>query len=205
MRPVLFIFHRSACITFLIAGRSKSGNHAYIASVVALLTRAASIRRVWRVLTDGLHRKNPSNQCFPTPAVEPPARRIRFANIRICIYVGAKPRTSWIQIHSASRFSWIGDSFCWDIYTMVFNCRLARQSCKVAKGMPKSRTARRSGGFKISCISNLTVVRLELIEKRDVEKGGDISGGCSTWGGVRHVGVGTYGRLPGGGYRGLHW
>jgi len=45
--------------------------------------------------------------------------------------------------------------------------------------------------FKISCISNLTVVRLELIEKRDVEKGGDISNGCSTWGGVRHVGVGT--------------
>src|SRR6266566_5335540 len=46
--------------------------------------------------------------------------------------------------------------------------------------------------FKISCISNLTSVRLELIEKRDVEKGSVISGGCSTWGGVRHVGVGTY-------------
>ena len=46
--------------------------------------------------------------------------------------------------------------------------------------------------FKISCISNLTVVRLELIEKHDVEKGGDISSGCSTWGGVRHVEVGTY-------------
>ncbi len=45
--------------------------------------------------------------------------------------------------------------------------------------------------LKISCVSNLTAVRLELIEKRDVEKGGDISGGCSTWGGVRHVGVGT--------------
>src|SRR6266566_3345375 len=51
--------------------------------------------------------------------------------------------------------------------------------------------------FKISCISNLTVVRLELIEKRDVEKGGDISNGCSTWGGVRHVGVGTYGQIVG--------
>src|SRR6266699_762316 len=36
------------------------------------------------------------------------------------------------------------------------------------------------------------VVGVELIEKRDVEKGGDISNGCSTWGGVRHVGVGTY-------------
>ncbi len=112
MSPVSSIFHRSACITFLIAGKSKNGNHAYIASVVAPLTRAASIRRVWRVLTDGLRRKNPSNQCFPTSAVEPSARRIRLVNIRICVCVGARPRTSWIRIHSASRLSWIGDSFC---------------------------------------------------------------------------------------------
>ncbi len=81
IKPVSSIFHRSAYITFLIAGRSKSGNHVYIASVVAPLIRAASIRRVWRVLTDGLHRKNPFNQYFPTPAIEPPARRIRLVNV----------------------------------------------------------------------------------------------------------------------------
>ena len=94
IRPVSSIFHRSACITFLIAGRSKSGNYICIALVIAPLIRTASIRRVWKVLTDGLHRKNPFNQCFPTPVVEPPARRIRLANIRIYIYVDVKPRTS---------------------------------------------------------------------------------------------------------------
>ena len=145
IKPVSSIFYRSACMTFLIAGRSKSGNHTWITSVVTPLIQTASIQRVWRVLIDRLHRKNPSNQCFPIPAVEPPARRIRFANIRICIYIGAKPRTSWIRIHSASRLSWIGDSFCWDICAVVFDCRPARRSCKVAKDMPKSRAARRSG------------------------------------------------------------
>src|SRR6266566_2992034 len=153
MRPVSSIFHRSACITFLIAGRSRSGNHAYIASVVAPLTRAASIRRVWRVLTDGLHRKNPSNQCFPTSAVEPPARRIRFANVRICTCVGARLRTSWIRIHSTNRLSWIGDSFYWDICAMVFDCRPTRRSCKVAKDMPKSCAARRNGVPELTALN----------------------------------------------------
>ena len=46
MRPISSIFHRSACITFLMAGRSKSGNYAYIALVLTPLTRTASIRRV---------------------------------------------------------------------------------------------------------------------------------------------------------------
>ncbi len=105
IRPVSFIFHRSAYITFLMAGRSRSGNHVCIALVVALLIQAASIRRVWRVLTDGLRRKNPSNQCFPIPAVEPPARRIRLTNIRICAYVGPRLRASCIRIHSANRLS----------------------------------------------------------------------------------------------------
>ena len=38
IRPISSIFYRSACMTFLIAGRSKSGNHAWITLVVALLT-----------------------------------------------------------------------------------------------------------------------------------------------------------------------
>ena len=46
IKPVSSIFHRSAYITFLMAGRSKSGNYAYIALVVAPLIRVASIRRV---------------------------------------------------------------------------------------------------------------------------------------------------------------
>jgi len=70
MRPVLSIFHRSAYIIFLIAGKSKSGNYVCIASIVAPLIRTASIQRVWRVLTDGLRRKKPSSQCFPTPVAE---------------------------------------------------------------------------------------------------------------------------------------
>ena len=32
IRPVSFIFHRSVYMTFLITGRSKNGNHAWIAS-----------------------------------------------------------------------------------------------------------------------------------------------------------------------------
>ncbi len=105
IRPVSFIFHRSAYITFLMAGKSKSGNHTWITSIVAPLTRTASIQRVWRVLTCGLRRKNPSNQCFPTPAVEPPPRKIRLTNVRICAYVGPRPRASCTQIYSASRLS----------------------------------------------------------------------------------------------------
>ncbi len=112
MRPILSIFHRSACITFLMAGKSKSGNHTYIASIVTLLIRTASIQQIWRVLTNRLRCKNPSNQCFPTPAVEPPARRIRLTNIRICVYVSTRLKTSWIRIHSINRLSWIGNSFC---------------------------------------------------------------------------------------------
>ena len=127
MRPVSSIFHRSACITFLIAGRSKNGNHACIALIVTPLTRAASIRRVWRVLTRGLRRKKPSSQCFPTPVAEPPARRIRLANVRICTCVGARPRVSWIQIYSASRFSCTGDNFCWNVCAVVFVCRPANR------------------------------------------------------------------------------
>ena len=38
IRPVSSIFHRSAYITFLMAGRSRNGNHTWIASVVAPLT-----------------------------------------------------------------------------------------------------------------------------------------------------------------------
>ncbi len=45
--------------------------------------------------------------------------------------------------------------------------------------------------FEISYVSNLTAVRLELIEKRDVEKGGDILVRCARRGGARDVGVGT--------------
>src|SRR6266566_4296367 len=37
IKPVSSIFHRSAYITFLITGKSKSGNHTCIASVIALL------------------------------------------------------------------------------------------------------------------------------------------------------------------------
>ncbi len=37
IRSVLSIFHRSAYMTFLIAGRSRNGNHVWITSVVALL------------------------------------------------------------------------------------------------------------------------------------------------------------------------
>ncbi len=96
IRPVSSIFHRSTYMTFLIAGRLKNGNHAYIASVVAPLTWAASIRRVWKVITRGLQRKKLSNQCFPMPVAEPSVRRIRLENIRICACVGAKPRISWI-------------------------------------------------------------------------------------------------------------
>jgi hypothetical protein len=44
IRPVSSIFHRSAYMTFLMVGRSRSENQACITSVVALLTRAASIR-----------------------------------------------------------------------------------------------------------------------------------------------------------------
>ena len=105
IRPVSSIFHRSACITFLMAGKSKSGNYACIASVVAPLTRTASIRRVWKVLTYRLHRKNLSNQCFLIPAVEPPAKRIRFTNIRIYACIGPKLRASCTRIHSANRLS----------------------------------------------------------------------------------------------------
>ena len=105
IRPVSSIFYRSACMTFLIAGRSKSGNYTWIISIVASLIQTASIRRVWRVLIYGLCRKNPSNQCFPTPAVEPPAKRIRLANVRICTYVGPRPRASYTRIHSANRLS----------------------------------------------------------------------------------------------------
>ena len=105
IRSVLSIFHRSAYITFLIAGKSKSGNHTYIASIIAPLIRTASIQRVWKILTDGLRRKNPSNQCFLTPAVELSARRIRLANARIYAYIGPRPRTSCIQIHSANQLS----------------------------------------------------------------------------------------------------
>jgi hypothetical protein len=96
IRPVSSIFYRSADMTFLIAGRSRSGNHAWIASIVAPLIRTASIRRVWRILTHGLRRKKPSSQCFPTPVAEPPARRIRLANVRIYACVGARPRASYI-------------------------------------------------------------------------------------------------------------
>ncbi len=105
IRPVLFIFYRSVYITFLMAGRSRSGNYTCIALVIVLLIQTASIRRVWKVLTDGLYRKNPSNQCFPISTVEPSARRIRFANIRIYAYIGLRPRASYIRIHSASRLS----------------------------------------------------------------------------------------------------
>src|SRR6266566_2200077 len=37
IRPVSSIFHRSVYITFIIAGKSRSGNYVCIASVVALL------------------------------------------------------------------------------------------------------------------------------------------------------------------------
>ena len=46
IKPVSSIFYRSAYITFLITGKSKRGNHTYIALIVAPLTQAASIRRV---------------------------------------------------------------------------------------------------------------------------------------------------------------
>ena len=46
IRLVSSIFHRSGCIIFLIAGRSKSGNYIWIILVVVSLIRAASIRRV---------------------------------------------------------------------------------------------------------------------------------------------------------------
>ena len=81
IKPVSSIFYRSAYITFLITGKSKNGNHAYITSMVAPLIRTASIRRVWKVLTRGLQRKKLSNQCFLTPVAEPPARKIRLTNI----------------------------------------------------------------------------------------------------------------------------
>ncbi len=135
IKPVSSIFYRSACITFLIAGRSRNGNHTWITSMMAPLTQAISIQRVWRVLTDGLYRKNPFNQCFPTPAVEPPAKRIRLANVRICACVGPRPRASCTRIHSASRLSWIGDSFYSDAYALVLDCRPARRYRKMVSGM----------------------------------------------------------------------
>jgi len=145
IRPVSSIFHRSVCMTFLMAGRSRSGNYVWITLVEAPLTRAASIRRVWRILTYGLRCKNLSSQCFPTSAVEPLARRIRLANIWICACVGARPRASWIRIYSVSRLSCTGDNFCWSVYVLVFDCWPARRSCKMVKGMPKSRAVRWSG------------------------------------------------------------
>ncbi len=46
IRPVSSIFHRSAYITFSIAGKLKSGNQAYIASTIAPLIRTVSMRWV---------------------------------------------------------------------------------------------------------------------------------------------------------------
>ena len=77
IRPVLSIFYWSVYITFLIIGRLRSGNYAWIISMVVLLIRAASIRRVWRVLMCGLRRKNSFNQCFLISVAEPPVRKIR--------------------------------------------------------------------------------------------------------------------------------
>ncbi len=135
IRLILSIFHRSAYMIFLMAGRSRSGNHTWIASVVAPLIRAASIQRVWRVLTCVLRRKNPSNQCFPTLIDEPPVKRIRLANVRICVCVGTRLKMFWIRIHSASRLSYIGDSFCWNVYAVVFGCRPANRWFNVVRGM----------------------------------------------------------------------
>ncbi len=90
IRPISFRFYRSAYIIFLMAGRSKSGNYVYITSVVTLLIRAVSIRRVWRVLTYRLRCKKLSNQCFPMPVAELPTRGIWLVNIWIYIYVGIR-------------------------------------------------------------------------------------------------------------------
>ena len=81
IKPVSSIFHRSAYMTFSIAGKLKSGNQACIASTIAPLTRAVSMRWIWRVLICGLRRKKPSSQYFPTPVAEPPVKRIRLANV----------------------------------------------------------------------------------------------------------------------------
>ncbi len=136
IKPVSSIFYRSVYMIFLITGRSKSENHTWITSVVASLIRAAFIRRVWKVLTNRFHRKNPSNQCFPIPAVEPPARRIRLANIRIYTYIGPRPRASCTRIHSASRLSWIGDNFYWNEYVVVLFCRPANRCYNMVRSIP---------------------------------------------------------------------
>src|SRR6266699_3190089 len=61
IKPVSFIFYRSAYIIFLISNKSKNGNHVYIISVIAPLIRTASIQRIWKVLTRGLRCKKLSN------------------------------------------------------------------------------------------------------------------------------------------------
>ena len=136
IRPVSSIFHRSAYMTFLIAGRSKSGNYIWITSMITLLTRTVSIQRVWKVLTYGLRRKNSSNQYFPTSVAEPPARKIQFANIQIYIYIGTTPRAFYIQIQSASRLSCTGNNFCRYVYISVLGCQPANRCHKVVIGIP---------------------------------------------------------------------
>ena len=212
IRPVSSIFYWSACMTFLIIDRSKNGNYAWITSVVALLIWAISIRRVWRVLTDGLYCKNLFNQCFPIPAVEPPARRIRLTNIWICAYVGPRPRASCIRIHSANRFSWIGDSFCSDVYMSILDCRPVRRCRKMAL-VCHSRVQRVGAEypclprlsrlrarflctkalvrFRIGCMSNLRAVRLELAVLLSFEKGWSKFWWCVASGGASLPGVGT--------------
>ncbi len=96
IRPISSIFHRSAYITFLIAGKLRNRNYIWITSVVAPLIQTVSIWQIWRILTYRLQCKKLSNQCFFMPVAELPARKIRLTNIRICTYIGVKPRVSWI-------------------------------------------------------------------------------------------------------------
>ncbi len=46
IKPVSSIFYWSVCMTFLMTGKSKNGNHIWITSIVAPLIRTTSIRRI---------------------------------------------------------------------------------------------------------------------------------------------------------------
>jgi hypothetical protein len=141
-----------------MAGRARCGNQACIALVVALLTRIASIRWVCKILTYGLRRRKPSNQCFPMPVAKPPARRIRLAKVRICTCVGPTPRASYIRIQSASRLSCTGDNFCWNVCAVVLACRPASRCRKVVRGTPQSRAARATGTPDLTAFNALVSV-----------------------------------------------
>jgi hypothetical protein len=87
------LYRFSPLIAFTAEG-SNLGHYFLITSVVALLTRAESIRNCFLVLRIGFRRKKPAIYRFPSKTASSQANNIRPAKALICPWVGARPRLS---------------------------------------------------------------------------------------------------------------